>query len=154
MKPARYVIRKLERNDDDSEFADRMNQAIAMMSNQRYLYRILIVLGVFNLLIWLSVLLFSSDVRDALVTVNDLNSNITLVVIGFIFGLGMFFTYALFRLKFPDIEDAEMNLGPMDSFNYQTHSNRRWWVWLFSVTGGIVNLLLLTVVDISLSSGR
>ena len=41
--------------------------------------------------------------------------------------------------------------GPMSSFNYHAHSQKRWLVWLFATIAGVVNVLLLIVVDIGLS---
>jgi hypothetical protein len=74
-------------------------------------------------------------------------------VIGFLFGIGFFFAYGLLRWKFPDIEASKMNDGPMSSFNYHAHSQKRWLVWLFATIAGVVNLLLLMIVDIGLSDG-
>lgn len=152
MRPARYILKKMERSDD-SEIADRMNQAVELMADRSALYKMLGVSGVANLMAWAGVLLFLADVRQAFVKVNDIDPKIVVVMLGFLFGLGLFFAYGLLRLKFPDIEEQNMELAPMGTFNYNAHSNKRWMVWLFAVIGGVVNLLMMILVAIGLSGG-
>lgn len=65
----------------------------------------------------------------------------------------MWLTYALFRLKFSDLEDPGFNDEVLASFSYSLHSTKRWRVWLVSVIGGILNVLLLIFVEIFLTAG-
>jgi hypothetical protein len=150
MKPIRYILDKMERNDD-GVFAERVGEAIDSMSDKRGLNRALLISGSINFVVWLMVLLFPRDVRSAFNTVGDVQGKIIVVVIGFLFGIGFFFAYALLRLKFPDVETGKMDDGPMSSFNYHAHSQKRWLVWLFATIGGVVNVFLLIVVDIGMS---
>lgn len=149
MKPLRYVIEKLEK-DDDREIADNLNRGVEALADRKTLHRSILVFGIFNLILWLSVLIFPAAVRSAFDTVYNVNSKIAIVVLGIPFGLGLYFTYSLFRLKFADIEDQNIESAPMGSFNYHSHSQKRWLVWVFSVLGGVLNLLLLILVNIGL----
>ena len=152
MKPLRYVREKLE-NDDDREIADNLNKVVEGLSDRKTLYRFVIVLGVLNLVLWLAVLIFPSYVRNAWQSVYNVSGKIAMAALGIPFGLGLYLTYSLFRLKFADIEDQNIESAPMGSFNYHSHSQKRWMVWVFSVLGGVLNLLLLIAADLGLSGG-
>ena len=41
----------------------------------------------------------------------------------------------------------------MASFNYQAHSTKRWFVWLFSILVGVGNVALLALVTLFLNNG-
>lgn len=142
----------LEKEDSDDQFAARISAQVAAMSDRKLLLRYVLVLGTVNLLIWLSVLIFSGGVRDGFTRVWDVNNKIAMVVLAIVFGAGMWLTYALFRLKFPDIEEQRLDAEVMGSFAYQSNSTRRWMVWLLSAVGGLVNLLMLMMAAMALSS--
>lgn len=66
------------------------------------------VLGLFgavNLLIWLSVLIFPEEIYQAWQKVTDINDRLSIVMIGIVFGIGVWITYTVFRIKSPEIED-------------------------------------------------
>jgi hypothetical protein len=152
MKAARYIVERLEKkDDDDSRIADRLNTAVEGLSNPGYLYRALIVLGLSNVILWLCVVVFPADVRYAFEKVINLNGKLGIAFLGIPLGLGLFLTYSLFRLKFADIEEQNVESGPMGSFNYQSQAQKRYLVWLFSALGGVLNTLLLVLVDILLT---
>jgi hypothetical protein len=140
-----------ERRDD--QFAELFIRNVDALSNRRTLKRHLAIGGTVNLLIWASVLFFPHDVSYAWQTVQSLENNISAVVIGTIFGIGFWLTYALFRLKFPDLEIKRFDGEILTSFHESEHSIKRYRVWLASVTGGVLNVLLLVIVDIYLVAG-
>jgi hypothetical protein len=60
-------------------------------------------------------------------------------------GLGIWGTYALVRLKFPDLEEQKMSdSGLMKSFDYQSQSSKIWRIWMVSSVVGVVNTLLIS----------
>lgn len=141
-----------EKEDSDDRLAETINEAVEAMSNRGILRRAVFLLGVVNLLIWLSVLVFSGSVRDGFSQVWAGSDRIAKVVLAIVFGIGMWLTYSLFRLKFPDIEEQRLDSDVMGSFAYQSNSTKRWMVWVFSAVGGIVNVALLVLVAMVLSS--
>lgn len=142
---------KYERRDE--EFANLVNRNVEALSNRRTLLIYVSILVTINALVWLSVLLFPLDIADAWATVSDLDDKLAFTLVAIIFGVGMWLTYALFRLKFPDLENPEFEKEVLASFHYSQHSTRRWRIWLTSVIGGIVNVLALFVAEIFLAGG-
>jgi hypothetical protein len=77
-----------------------------------------------------------------------LSDKLGISILGFPFGFGLFTAYCLCRLKFPDIEDTKNLESEMRaSFNYQSHSTKRWFIWLFSILFGVINVILLGSVE-------
>lgn len=140
-----------EKEESDDRFAERLNENVEAMADRRYLLQYLFVLGTLNILLWLSVLIFPGDVRAGFGTVWDTNDKLAKVTLALVFGLGMWLSYSLFRLKFPDIEEQRLDSEVMGSFAYQEHSTKRWAVWLFSVVGGILNVLFLILAVVARS---
>jgi hypothetical protein len=147
-----YKYDRMER-DDDSKIAAGMNRVIEELSDRRTIYRVLIFLGICNVLLWIAVVIFPSNIRNLFETVIGASDKIGMALLGIPFGLGLYLTYSVFRLKFPDVEEQNIESAPMGSYGYHAHSNRRWMVWVFSVVGGILNVLFLILVDIGLSGG-
>lgn len=134
--------------ESDDRVAEMLSDGVEAMSDRRTLFLFISILGGINLLIWASVLIVPADVRDAFERVSNVNQKISAIVLALIFGLGMWLSYALFRLKFPDIEEQRLDADVMGSFAYQSDSTKRFRVWLFSAVGGIVNvgLMILAVL--------
>jgi hypothetical protein len=132
-----------EDSDDDDQFAETVSRSVDAMSSRRTLLRFIYILGTINLLIWASVLIVPAAVRDGFDTVWNMNQKISMIVLALVFGVGMWLTYALLRLKFPDIEDQRLDDGVMASFAYQSLSIKRFKVWSISAVGGILNVVLL-----------
>jgi hypothetical protein len=113
----------------------------------------LIFCGVANAIVWLCVILFADFISEYFLRITDVNEKIAAIILGIPFGLGTFFVYSLFRLKFPDIEDQNAESDVMGSYNYQSHSAKRWHIWLVSIVGGVFNVLLLVIANIYFSNG-
>jgi ABC-type antimicrobial peptide transport system permease subunit len=78
-----------------------------------------------------------------------LSDKLGISILGFPFGFGLFTAYCLCRLKFPDIEDTKnLESEMMASFNYQSHSTKRWFIWLFSILFGVINVILLVLTTL------
>ena len=134
-----------EDSDDDDKFAETVNTSVDAMSDRRTLLRFIYILGTINLLIWASVLFVPAAVRDGFNRVWNVNQKISMIVLALVFGVGMWLSYSLFRLKFPDIEEQRLDADIMGSFAYQSDSTKKYRVWMFSAVGGIVNVGLMIV---------
>lgn len=153
-----WLSRRLEawadRHDRrDEEFAALVGRNLDAMSDRRTLRSYVAILAAANAFVWLSVIVLPKDVGRAWDTVNDLDEKIGVAVIAIVFGLGMWLTYALFRLNFPDLEDPVFEKDVLASFNYSLHSTKRWRIWLVSVIGGVLNVLALIFLEVFLSFG-
>jgi type IV secretory pathway VirB6-like protein len=104
------------------------------------------VLGGVNVLLWVAVLLRPYDVLAAFSKISAVNDRSVMIVIGIVFGIGMWLTYALFRLKFPDLEELSQSTEVMSSFADSEKTTRKVRVWVASVVGGVLNLLALAIV--------
>ena len=136
----------------DARSAEYLSRGLEAMSDGRTLRRYTAILAGLNILIWAAVLLTPHDVRYAFVQAQDLNRKISAIVFGLVLGIGMFFAYSLLRLRFPDVENQNLEADVMATYSYQAHSTFRWRVWLASAVFGVVNLLLLIAVDLWLTS--
>jgi hypothetical protein len=131
----------------DEELAEMVSRNLDALSNRRTLKTYILVLASVNAVIWLSVIFFSRDLYKGWILATNVNNKIGAFAIAIIFGQGMWLTYSLFRLKFPDIEDPDFSSELFASQSYSDHSVKRWRVWLFAVIGGIVNLFLLLLTE-------
>lgn len=140
-----------EPNSDKLDaFANTANELLGNIPTRK---RIIFMLGLvcfFNLLLWGSSLLFPTEINLAFEKVRNVSNKLANVVLAFPFFLGMFTTYCIFRLRFPDIEEQELDNDVLASYNYQAHSQKRWLVWLFSIVGGVANLILIIIALLSL----
>jgi hypothetical protein len=131
---------------EDMRAASDLIEMVEALSDRRALFRFLAICAIGNLLIWIVSVVFASRVYDAMSYV--VPDKIGVIVLGIPFGLGMYLTYCIFRLKVPTIEDNKhLHSEMMASFAYQSESTKRWFVWLFSVLGGLVNVLLLIIAN-------
>lgn len=118
---------------------------VEAMSHRPTLKLYALVLGGVNLLFWVAVLVRPFDVQSAFTKISDVNDRLVLIVIGILFGIGMWLTYALFRLKFPDLEELSQSSDVMSSFADSEKTTRKIRVWVASVMGGLLNLLAMAI---------
>jgi hypothetical protein len=140
----------LAKQDSDDRFAEKIAANVEAMADRRVLVRYVLVLGTVNLLMWVCVLLLTASVRDGFSQVWSASDKIGKIVLAMVFGIGMWLTYALFRMKFPDIEEQRLDSEIMGSFAYQSDSTKRWMVWVLSAVGGLLNVGLLVAVAMAL----
>jgi len=131
----------------DEELAALVNKHVDALSNRRTLKTYISILAVVNALIWLSVIVFPREVAAGWTTATDVNDRLGFTVIAIIFGIGMWLSYSLFRLKYPDLEDPKFEDEIFASQKYSDHSRKRWRIWLFSLVGGVLNVLLLVLTE-------
>lgn len=137
---------------EEETLANNLSQAVDNMADRQFLFRFLLFCGSVNLIVWFCVVAFPETVRDSFILVNEVSDKISKATLAVPFGLGLFFAYSLFRLKFPDIEEQNLANDLMASYHYQSQSLKRWWIWLFSVIAGVLNVLLLIFINIFLSA--
>lgn len=110
---------------------------------------------VVNLAYWFAVIVFPGAVYGLVSFLNDWTSKGLAILLGGAFGAGVCLTYALFRFKFPDLENTRKSSGSvMASYSEQQAMDRRIRVWLVSVTGGVLNLLGLWLLELLRLYGR
>jgi hypothetical protein len=122
------------------------------LSNRTLLFRYLLLGVSLNAALWLVVLVFYETVNQGFIRLFNLNNKIAVLVLGFPLMFGFLITYTLCRLKFPDIEDNNLQSEIMASYAYQAHSLKRWYIWLFSSLGGVLNVVLLFLVNLYLNA--
>lgn len=135
----------------NEKFDAGITRIIGGMSNKIFLLRFLWISASINLAVWLCVVFFHQAVNQAYTRVFDLSDKIGVGILVFPLMFGFFIAYSLCRLKFPDLEENELQSEMMASYSYQAHSMRRWYIWLFSILGGVLNVVLLFLVNLYLN---
>lgn len=141
----RRPSKKSER--EDAEAAENLIAVTEAMSDRRVLKRFLSICVAANLILWV----VSTGLADWVYFLVSpvITDKIGVLLLGVPLALGMYITYSLFRLKLPDIEDnKQLDSDMMASFVYQADSTKRWFVWLFSALGGVLNTLLLILSNV------
>ena len=141
-----------KRERENEKLAANHSQIIEDLADRRLLLRFLWICLAGNIIIWLCVFLIPNPVYKFSSLIFGLSDKIGWLLLGIPFGFGLFSAYCLARLKFSDIEDNKnLESGMMASFNYQSHSTKRWFVWLFSILIGVINVALLVLTTLFLS---
>src|SRR5687768_11356666 len=111
----------LEKYNDkfEARWDRRLTRHVDAMSDGGTLWKYIYVLGAVNLLLWLSVLIRPSDVLYAFTKVGNIDDRLVGTILVGVFAVGMWLTYALFRLKFPSLEERNYSVGLMSTYNYQ-----------------------------------
>ena len=104
-----------------------------------------------NILIWLGVLFFPEEVYYGENTLLDVSNKMGIAVLSVPLFIGMAIAYLAFRLKFPDIEEQELESDVMASYAYNTHAQKRWKIVVASAACGTVNLVMLVLADLALT---
>ena len=131
----------------DEEFHRTMMHHVDALSHRPTLKIYIAVLAGIDLLLWAAVLIRPFDVMTAFRKVGNVDDKLVAFFIAVVWGLGMWLTYSLFRLKFPDLENSPKEKGVMSGFAAQENSTRKVRIWVVSVAGGVLNLLALAIVE-------
>ena len=131
----------------DEEFEAAVSQHVDALSHRPTLRIYIALLAGVDLLFWAAVLIRPFDVKTALNKVADVNDKLVALFLFMIWGIGLWLTYSLFRLKFPDLEDIHQDEGIMSAFSTQQNAMRKVRIWVLSVAGGVLNSLALAIVD-------
>jgi hypothetical protein len=105
-----------------------------------------------NIAIWLLVLFFPSYVYNIVDYSAVISDKLRFGLMGIPLLFGTFIAYFLFRLKFPDIEEQNLESEIMSTYSFQTNASKRWKIWIASITIGIINTALLILTDLSLTN--
>ncbi len=139
---------------DDEIIAERMNRFVADVADRTYLKRSLAVFLVLNVLLWAGVVLIAIYQSWILIRLFSRDQGKGMVILlGIPFGLGLYITYLFLRMLIPDVEDVDIDSDFMSGYNYSRNSQRRWYVWIGAVVGGVVNVLSIVLVGIYLLRG-
>lgn len=145
---------KTKKDEIANEKFDRaVSSFVEGLSNRAFLLRCLWLFASVNIVAWLGVMFFYERVFEAFSRLFDLNNKVGVAILGVPLTLGFLITYSLCRLKFPDIEENNLQSEMMSSYNYQSHSMKRWYIWLFSICGGVLNVVLLCLANLYLNRG-
>ena len=140
-------------NEKDEKDNEKMSESLIAftddLSNKSFLKRFLLFSVSTNIIIWLCILLMPETINRTFGAIFDLSNKLGAAILGIPFGLALFSAYSICRLMFPNLEDnKQLNADLMSSFDYQSDSTKRWFVWLFSILVGIINVLLIVLVNL------
>lgn len=124
-----------------------MIRHVDALSHRPTLKIYILVLAGIDLLFWAAVLIRPFDVMTAFKKVADVDDKLVAFFLAVVWGLGLWLTYSLFRLKFPDLEKVQQDDGVMSAFSAQENSTRKVRIWVLSVAGGVLNFLALAIVE-------
>ena len=135
----------------NEKFDESLTKIVDGLSNRKSLFRFLWIFAALNVFIWITVSLFHKFVNERFRQIFDISDKAGLGILLVPFFIGIFITYSLCRLKFPDIEENKLQSEMMASYSYQAHSMKRWYIWLFSIFGGVLNVVLLVLLNLYLN---
>jgi hypothetical protein len=135
----------------NEKFDESLTKIVDGLSNRKSLFRFLWIFAALNVFIWITVSLFHNFVNERFRQIFDISDKAGLGILLVPFFIGIFITYSLCRLKFPDIEENKLQSEMMASYSYQAHSMKRWYIWLFSIFGGVLNVVLLVLLNLYLN---
>ncbi len=142
------------RQSDDEIIAERMNRFVVDVADRTYLKRSLALFFLLNVLLWAGVVLIALYQSWILIRLFSRDQGKGgLILMGIPFGLGLYITYLFLRMLIPDVEDVDIDSDFMSGYNYSRNSQRRWYVWLGAVLGGVANALSIVLVGIYLLRG-
>lgn len=130
---------------------ENVSALLENLSNRSSLFRFLWICAASNAAVWLIALVFHEFANESFRRIFGASDKAGIGVLLVPFFLGVFLTYSLCRLKFPDIEENNLQSEMMASYSYQARSMKRWYIWLFSICGGILNVVLLVLVNLYLN---
>lgn len=139
-----------ENEKEDTKIARNFSKAVDSMADRMILRRFLLIGVLSNFLIWSAVFLMPEMIYKGFSLVNTFSNKLSLGLLGIPLIFTTFTIYALFRLKFPDIEEQRLDSEIMSSHTYQINSGKRYIIWVCSFSVGIVNTILLIFADIYL----
>ena len=127
---------------------DRLiTKPVDAMSHRPTLKRYIYVFAALNTFLWACVLLRPFDVLAGFQKVAEIDDRLLTTIFVGLFGVGMWLTYSLFRLKFPGLEDRKYPKEVFSAYRYQADRIFNFRIWVTSVTGGVLNLLALAIVE-------
>lgn len=134
---------------DSSEFIETVEN----FSARNHLLRICLLCALLNLAIWIAVFSIPEQVYYLFVSLNEISQKLSVAALSIPLWLTFLMTYAILRLKFPEIEDHKrLESNFMGSFNYQSHSVKRWRIWIAALLAGVLDTFLLVLATLFLNT--
>lgn len=134
----------------DEAIAKNFTSVVDSMADRNFLWRLFLIGILTNFLIWSAIFLMPEKIYQGFSLVSSLSDKLGIGLLGIPLFLTAFTVYALFRFKFPDIEEQKLDSEMMSTYSYQKHSAKRFWIWIGSISIGVVNTLLLIFADLYL----
>ena len=141
-----------EKNEKiNAEFDENFSDFMEVLANRAWLWRVLSFCLFCLFSVWAFVIFFSNVFLAIVRVLGGFASKQTLLLLGIPFILGIVSAYSIFRLKFPDIEENKLlESDLMASIKYEQNANKRWFIWIFSILFGLINILLVIFTAIFL----
>lgn len=143
-----------EKNEKiNAEFDENFSDFMEVLANRAWLWRVLSFCLFCLFSVWGFVIFFSNIFLAIVRVLGGFTSKQTLLLLGIPFILGIVSAYSIFRLKFPDIEENKLlESDLMASISYEQNANKRWFIWIFSILFGLINILLVIFTAIFLEN--
>ncbi|MBX3291265.1 MAG: hypothetical protein KF881_00050 [Acidobacteria bacterium] len=121
-----------------------VSRGMNALDDRSVLKRFFFLLLGFEFLFWVFVLAFPNDVIEGFTILEQWSDRGVLLVVGIVFGTGLYISYVLFRFRFPDLESPKLDDGPViGAYSKQEGNERKFRVWVISVVAGVFNVLAL-----------
>ena len=138
---------RFEKKDD--RYSSWISRGMDALDDRPTLKRFFYVLLVLEGAYWSLVLFLPLEVFRFFEFLDEWSNKGIVIVVGIVFGTGLYIAYVLFRFKFPNLEDTPPEGGPViGAYTQQAGNERKFRVWIASVVVGILNLLTLTIVEL------
>jgi hypothetical protein len=153
-KARQFLRRGLDKYESRTEQKDerywsRLNRGMEALDDHDALKRFFYILIGLECIYWFLVLVFPGQVIDLVRFLSQWSNKVLAIMLGTVFGTGLYIAYVLFRFKFPDLENNVPGDGPINAaYSQQAGIERKFRVWVGSVVAGIANLFLLVAVAI------
>jgi len=143
--------KKSERQDEETSVTlIEVAEALGIESIRR---RFLLRFALFNLAIWVTAALFSSWLYYFFTEVISLTDTPGLVAMLAPLIVGFYGAYAFLRGRVSGVEDnKQLESDMMSTYQYNSDATRRWFVWVGSVTFGLLNALGVIALVYALGS--
>ena len=132
----------------NADFDKNLSQFVDDMAHRRVQRGFLFIAGAVLGLSWLCVFLFSNFAVYFFDKLGGIASKPVFFLLCIPFLAGFAFAYSICRMKFPDMEENKLlESDLMASLDYQSSSNKRRFLWIFSILTGLLNVILLAIVS-------
>lgn len=139
-----------ENEKEDTKIAKNYTAIVDSMAERKVLWRFFLIGILTNFLLWSAVFLMPEKIYQGFTLVSGLSDKLGMGLLAIPLFFTAFTVYSLFRFKFPDIEEQNLDSEMMSTFAYQSKSAKRFWIWVGSFAVGVINTGLLVLTDLYL----
>lgn len=117
-KTAKFLRRQLDSYEGrfekkEERYSSWVTRGMNALDDRPTLKRFFFVLLGLEVVYWCSVLFFPFSVLHVLEFVGEWSDKSLVLILGCVFGTGLYIAYVLFRFKFPDLEDGRPENEPV-----------------------------------------